>query len=94
MKVEIPFCRWTGKAALEIEVPDDTEKRLRLRVAVEVAVKAGANLTGAYLTDANLTDANLDGWRYVVSYDDGMAKFERVVSDAPKSGYCGLAGKP
>ena len=34
------------------------------------------------------------GWRYVVSFDDGMAKFERTLSDAPKSGYCGLAGKP
>ena len=35
-----------------------------------------------------------DGWRYVVSYDDGMDLFERAKSDGKKLGYCGLAGTP
>lgn len=27
MKFPIPFCSWTGRAALEIEIPDSTKKR-------------------------------------------------------------------
>ena len=61
MKIKIPFIAWTGKADLEVEIPDDTEERFYMRAAVEVAVKGGANLTGAYLRFANLTGANLTG---------------------------------
>lgn len=27
MIVKIPFLAWTGKAALEIDIPDDTQER-------------------------------------------------------------------
>jgi uncharacterized protein YjbI with pentapeptide repeats len=59
MKVEIPFLSWTGKAALEVEISDDTEGMFWLRAALEVAVKRGANLSGANLSFANLLGADL-----------------------------------
>ena len=59
MKVEIPFLSWTGKAALEVEISDDTEGMFWLRAALEVAVKRGANLSGANLSGADLSFANL-----------------------------------
>jgi hypothetical protein len=59
MKVEIPFLSWTGKAALEVEISDDTEGMFWLRAALEVAVKRGANLSGANLSGADLSGANL-----------------------------------
>ena len=37
-----------------------------LKITVEAAVKAGANLTGANLTGANLTGANLTGANLIV----------------------------
>jgi hypothetical protein len=55
MKVEIPFLSWTGKAALEVEISDDTEGMFWLRAALEVAVKRGANLSGANLSGADLS---------------------------------------
>ena len=66
MIVKIPFLAWTGKAALEIEIPDSTEECWRLKVAVEIAWKSranlgGADLGGAYLRDADLRGANLGG---------------------------------
>jgi hypothetical protein len=61
MKVEIPFLSWTGKAALEVEISDDTEGMFWLRAALEVAVKRGANLSGANLSGANLSGAILRG---------------------------------
>jgi hypothetical protein len=61
MKFPIPFRAWTGRAALEIEIPDDTKDQFRLRVAVEIVVKSGANLYGANLSEANLSGANLSG---------------------------------
>ena len=71
MKVEIPFLSWTGKAALEVKISDDTEGMFWLRAALEVAVKRGANLRGAnlscaylrgaYLSGADLSGANLRG---------------------------------
>ena len=61
MKVEIPFLSWTGKAALEVEISDDTEGMFWLRAALEVAVKRGANLSGANLSGANLSGASLRG---------------------------------
>ncbi len=59
MKMQIPFCPYTGKAALEIEIPDDTESPFHMRAAVEIAIKADADLTGADLTHANLAYAYL-----------------------------------
>jgi hypothetical protein len=61
MKVEIPFLSWTGKAALEVEISDDTEGMFWLRAALEVAVKRGAILLGANLSGANLSSASLRG---------------------------------
>jgi uncharacterized protein YjbI with pentapeptide repeats len=61
MKVEIPFLSWTGKAALEVEISDDTEGMFWLRAALEVAVKRGAILLGANLSGANLSGAILRG---------------------------------
>lgn len=61
MKVQIPFLEWTGKAALEIEIGDDMDERFRLRTALEIAVKRGADLRGADLNGANFTGANLKG---------------------------------
>ena len=61
MKVEIPFLSWTGKAALEVEISDDTEGMFWLRAALEVAVKRGANLSGANLSGASLRGAILSG---------------------------------
>ena len=61
MKVEIPFLSWTGKAALEVEISDDTEGMFWLRAALEVAVKRGAILLGANLSGANLSGASLRG---------------------------------
>ena len=61
MKVEIPFLSWTGKAALEVEISDDTEGMFWLRAALEVAVKRGANLSGANLSGADLSGASLRG---------------------------------
>ena len=59
MKVEIPFLSWTGKAALEVEISDDTEGMFWLRAALEVAVKRGAILSGADLSGADLSGADL-----------------------------------
>jgi hypothetical protein len=61
MKVEIPFLSWTGKAALEVEISDDTEGMFWLRAALEVAVKRGAILSGANLSGADLSGASLRG---------------------------------
>jgi hypothetical protein len=65
MKVEIPFLSWTGKAALEVEISDDTEGMFWLRAALEVAVKRGAILSGANLlgaeSGASLRGADLSG---------------------------------
>ena len=62
MLVKIPFLAWSGKAALEIDIPDSTEERWRMKVAVEIAWgKSRANLSGANLYGANLSGANLYG---------------------------------
>ncbi len=61
MKIAIPFLAWSGKIALEIEIPDDTDERFRLRAAVEIAVGRKANLSDADLSGANLSAADLSG---------------------------------
>ncbi len=72
----IKFLSWTAKAALEIEIPDDTEERWRLRAAVTIAVGRGANLSGAelsgaYLSGAYLSGANLSGAELSGAYLSG-----------------------
>ena len=73
MLIKIPFLPWWGKADLEIEIPDDTKERFRIRAAVEIAVGRklsldgasldGARLDGASLVGASLVGASLDGAR-------------------------------
>ena len=63
--VGIPFLPWTRKAALKIKVAASLDERWRLRAAVEIAVKDGANLVGANLVGARLDGARLDGARLV-----------------------------
>ena len=53
MKCEIKH-QFTGEVLFAL-------KTVSLRLCIEAAVKAGANLTGADLTGANLTGANLTG---------------------------------
>ncbi len=71
MKFKIPFRGYTGKAALEVEISDDTETRFQMRVAIVEAVRmdadlvdadlGGADLVDADLVDADLVDADLGG---------------------------------
>ena len=61
MIVKIPFMSWTGKASLEVEIPDDTAEPLRLKAAIEISVGKRANLRGANLRGADLGDADLRG---------------------------------
>jgi hypothetical protein len=58
---KIKFAAWTAKADLEIEIPDSTREPVRLRAALEIAVKAGADLARADLARANLAGAYLAG---------------------------------
>ena len=53
--------RWTDAVLFECEIPDDTPSGLAVRVALEKAVEANANLSGADLRDANLSCAYLRG---------------------------------
>ena len=53
--------RYTNAVLFEADIPDDTPSGLVVRVALEQATKARANLDGAYLARANLARANLDG---------------------------------
>ena len=61
MKFQIPF--WTGRASLEIDIPDDTPAQWRMRAALEIAVSNGASLVGARLDHARLDGASLVGAR-------------------------------
>ena len=61
MKISIPFLAWTGRAALEVEIGDSVDPKWRLRAALEIAVKDGADLVGANLVGANLDGATLVG---------------------------------
>ena len=87
--MKIPFYnRWTGAVICEIEIPDDTPERRRVKVALELAVKTGAILTGADLTDANLTDANLtraklDGANLSPIREDIYDILRRAVPEVP-----------
>ncbi|MFU2088404.1 pentapeptide repeat-containing protein [Bordetella bronchiseptica] len=60
MKFEIKN-RYTGAVLFTADVPDETESGMVARVALEQAVKSGANLARANLAGANLAGANLAG---------------------------------
>ena len=53
--------RFTAEVIYTQEIPDGTEEILQCKLALELAVKNGADLSGAYLSGANLSDANLRG---------------------------------
>ena len=60
--------RWTGKLVFtaEIEAEDGASRAIKLGLAIRVAVRAkadlsGADLSGAYLSWADLSEANLRG---------------------------------
>ena len=71
MLIKIPFLPWWGKADLEIEIPDDTKERFRIRAAVEIAVGRKLSLDGASLDGARLDGARLDGASLVGASLDG-----------------------
>jgi hypothetical protein len=60
MKIEIKN-RWFGTVLFVAEVPEGTESGMTMRLALEQAVAAGANLSGADLSGAYLSGANLSG---------------------------------
>ena len=66
MLYEIPHCH--GGVCQTVTIPDDTPQDVRVKRAVEQAVKLGANLRLAYLRDANLRGADLR--------DDSHAQYE------------------
>ena len=51
--------RWTGAVLFAAAIAADTPPELHMKAAVEMAVKARANLSDANLWGANLSDANL-----------------------------------
>ena len=64
MKFEIKTAAWLGARVLfAAEIPDDTQDVLRVRAALEVAVKAKAYLRGADLSGAYLSGKTLAGLR-------------------------------
>jgi hypothetical protein len=65
MKIEIK-CRFSGSLLFEHDAEENT-----LKLTVEAAIKAGANLAGAYLAGANLAGANLAGAYLAGAYLDG-----------------------
>ena len=58
MKIEIKN-RFTLAVQFVAEIPDDSDESLRMRLAIEFAVKKSANLRGADLRGANLCSADL-----------------------------------
>ncbi len=56
------YSRFDSKKIVHIqEIPDDTQEKWRIKVALELAVKAKANLTCANLPGTNLSGTNLSG---------------------------------
>ena len=58
MKIEIKH-RWNMDVLFTAEISDDTDEKFRMRAALEVAVKARADLSWADLSRANLSRADL-----------------------------------
>jgi hypothetical protein len=91
MLFKIPFLSWTGRAALEIEIPDDTKEWLRARVALEIAAMiradlSGADLSGAVLSGAVLRSAVLSGAVLSGAVLSGAVLRSAVLSGAVLSG--------
>jgi len=60
--MKINILNWlTGRVIFEAAIPDDTEERFRVNLAVEMAVRDRARLDGASLVGASLDRARLDG---------------------------------
>lgn len=53
--------RWNGSVLFTADIPDDTPSGMEMRVALENATRAGADLADANLVGANLAGANLVG---------------------------------
>ena len=53
--------RFTAEVIYTQEIPDGTEEILQCKLALELAVKTGADLSGAYLSGADLSGADLTG---------------------------------
>ena len=67
MKYEFK-CRFTANVIYTQEIPDNTAQKLQCRVALELAVRNGANLAGANLAGANLAGAYLIGANLAGAY--------------------------
>jgi len=51
--------RWNGEVLYTADIPDDTPSGMEMRLSLEKATEAGANLADADLARANLAGANL-----------------------------------
>ena len=60
MKVQIKH-RYTDAVLFEADVPDDMPSGMQMRVALEKATAAKANLRGSDLSGSNLSGSNLSG---------------------------------
>ena len=69
--------RWTGAVLFAAAIAADTPPELHMKAAVEMAVKARANLSDADLSRANLSDANLSD-----AYLSGANLSDANLSDA------------
>ena len=65
--------RWNEGVLFRAEVDASTDASLRVRAAVEIAVKSGADLTGACLDGANLAGADLTGAHLTRASLDGAS---------------------
>lgn len=88
--------QFSGAILFETELPDDTPSGLATKKTLEMAVKAGADLTGAYLTGAKLTGAYLYGANLTGAYLYGAdltgAKLTGANLTGAKLGYKTLTG--
>ena len=93
--------RWNGSVLFTAEIPDDTPSGLEMRVALEKATAARANLAGAYLAGANLARANLAGaylaganlaGAYLADANLARAKLEKATAARANLAGANLAG--
>lgn len=77
--------RWSGAVLFTADIPDDTPSGMEMRVALENATRAGADLTDANLARANLAGADLTGANLVgadlvgAKWRDGVAINKRPI---------------
>ena len=77
--------RWNEGVLFRAEVDASTDASLRVRAAVEIAVKSGADLTGACLDGANLAGAHLAGAYLSGAYLSGadLEGGEKLIGERP-----------